>query len=93
MKKFGWIALNIIATLAGAWILGTAIINMPINMPDWLDDALRALLHIIGHDELANPDDMPGIASLAILIASAIVCGLIVWFANIAAVRFRKARA
>jgi hypothetical protein len=93
MKKFGRIALSIFVTLIGGWILGNAIINLPMTMPSLLDDGLRALLHVTGHDELANPDDMPVLGMTAVLIASTLVVGAIVWAVNIAIARTQTTRA
>ncbi|WP_186192485.1 hypothetical protein [Burkholderia gladioli] len=93
MKKIGLIALNVVVTLAGGWVLGTLIISQAGNMPEWMDHALRVLLHITGSEELANPDDLPTLGMLAILIASIIVCGLLVWIANVAIGRARTRRA
>lgn len=93
MKKIGLIALNVVVTLAGGWVLGTLIISQAGNMPEWMDHGLRVLLHITGRDEFANPDDLPTLGMLAILIASIIVCGLLVWIANVAIGRARTRRA
>ncbi|MGP3660281.1 hypothetical protein ACTU9R_25290 [Burkholderia gladioli] len=93
MKKIGLIALNVVVTLAGGWILGTLIIGQAGDMPEWMDHALRMLLHIIGHEEFANPVDLPALGMLTILIASIIVCGLLVWIANVAIGRARSRRA
>ncbi|MDN7917983.1 hypothetical protein [Burkholderia gladioli] len=93
MKKIGLIALNVVVTLAGGWVLGTLIISQAGDMPEWMDHALRMLLHITGREEFANPVDLPAIGMLAILIASIIVCGLLVWIANVAIGRARTRRA
>ncbi|WP_186024177.1 hypothetical protein [Burkholderia gladioli] len=93
MKKIGLIALNVVVTLASGWVLGTLIISQAGDMPEWMDYALRMLLHITGHEEFANPVDLPALGMLAILIASIIVCGLLVWIANVAIGRARTRRA
>ncbi|WP_186135538.1 hypothetical protein [Burkholderia gladioli] len=93
MKKFGLLALNIAVTLLGGWILAHIIVAMTDDMPEWLESALTAVLHATGQDQLANPVDLPALGMLAILIASIIVCGLLVWIANIAIGRALTRRA
>lgn len=63
------------------------------DMPEWLRSAPTAVLHATGQDQLANPDDLPTLGMLAILIASIIVCDLLVWIANVAIGRARTRRA
>ncbi|MGZ0008313.1 hypothetical protein [Burkholderia gladioli] len=89
MKKFGLVTLNVIVTLASGWILAHVIVAMTDDLPDWLEAALTTVLRATGQDDLANPVDLPALGMLAILIASIIVCGLVVWMANIAIVRAR----
>ncbi|TKC80420.1 hypothetical protein FAZ69_29290 [Trinickia terrae] len=52
-------------------------------MPDFLDDGLRAVLRLVGHSELANPDDMPALALMLILVLSWILVGVLVAVANL----------
>ncbi|KVM70509.1 hypothetical protein WJ59_08115 [Burkholderia gladioli] len=84
MKKFGKIALNIGAILVGGWLLANLAASLPIEMPDLLNDGLLFLLNAVGHDELANPDDMEVLAMQAIVIISIAVAGIVVWLANVA---------
>jgi hypothetical protein len=93
MKNFGLIVLNVIVTLASGWILAHVIVAMMDDMPDWLEAALTTALHATGQDDLANPVDLPALGMLAILIASIIVCGLVVWMTNVAIGRARARRA
>ncbi len=93
MKKAILIVLDVIVTLIGGWVLGTSIISQAGDMPEWMDHALRMLLHVTGREEFANPVDLPALGMLAILIASIIVCGLLVWIANVAIGRARTRRA
>ncbi|MGK8887296.1 hypothetical protein [Burkholderia gladioli] len=93
MKKFGLLVLNVVVTLLGGWILAHIIVAMTDDMPEWLESALTAVLHAMGQDQLANPVDLPALGMLAILIASIIVCGLLVWVANVAIGRARTRRA
>ncbi|WP_334037943.1 hypothetical protein [Burkholderia gladioli] len=92
MKKFGLIALNVIVTLASGWILAHVIVAMTDDLPDWLEASLTTVLHATGQDQLANPVDLPALGMLAVLIASIIVCGLLVWIANVAIGRARTRR-
>ncbi|WP_186144006.1 hypothetical protein [Burkholderia gladioli] len=93
MKKFGLLALNIVMTLIGGWILAHVIVAMTDDIPEWLESALTTMLHATGQDQLANPVDLPALGMLAILVASIIVCGLLVWIANVAIGRARTRRA
>ncbi|WP_186126121.1 hypothetical protein [Burkholderia gladioli] len=93
MKKFGLLALNIVVTFLGGWILAHIIVAMTDDMPEWLESALTSVLHTTGQDQLANPVDLPALGMLAILVASIIVCGLLVWIANVAIGRARTRRA
>ncbi|WP_186247340.1 hypothetical protein [Burkholderia gladioli] len=51
-------------------------------MPAPLEDALRVLLRITGHEEFANEDDLPALGMMAVLIASIVVVGGLVWVAK-----------
>lgn len=90
MKQFGLLTLNIVVTLLGGWILAHVIVAMTNDMPEWLESALTVVLHATGQDQLANPVDLPALGMLTILIASIIVCGLLVWIAH---ARTRRAQA
>ncbi|WP_186108650.1 hypothetical protein [Burkholderia gladioli] len=93
MKKFGLLTLNILVTLLGGWILAHIIVAMTDDIPEWLESALTAGLHATGQDQLANPVDLPALGMLAILIVSIVICGLLVWIANVAIARARTRRA
>ncbi|WP_369065556.1 hypothetical protein [Burkholderia gladioli] len=93
MKKFRLLALNIAVTLLGGWILAHIIVAVTDDMQEWLEFALTAVLQATGQDQLANPVDLPALGMLAILVASIIVCGLLVWIANVAICRARTRRA
>ncbi|WP_186085787.1 hypothetical protein [Burkholderia gladioli] len=93
MKKFGLLTLNIVVTLLGGWILAHVIVAMTNDMPEWLESALTVVLHATDQDQLANPVDLPALGMLTILIASIIVCGLLVWIANVAIAHARTRRA
>lgn len=84
MRKFGLLTLNIVVTLLGGWILAHIIVAMTDDMPEWLESALTTVLHATGQNQLVNPVDLPVLGMLTILIASIIVCGLLVWIANVA---------
>ncbi|WP_186097327.1 hypothetical protein [Burkholderia gladioli] len=93
MKKFGLLSLNIVVTLLGGWILAHVIVALTDDMPEWLESVLTTVLHATGQDQLANPVDLPALGMLAVLIASIVVCGLLVWIANVAICRTRSRRA
>ncbi|KHJ63849.1 hypothetical protein [Burkholderia glumae] len=61
-------------------------------MPEWLESVLPAALHAAGQEQLANPVDLPTLGMLAVLIASIIVCALLVWIASVAIGRARIRR-
>lgn len=92
MKRLGIIAANAIATIAGGWLLANIVMHLPIEMPSVLDNGIRAVLRVSGHNELANPDDMEVLAMLAILLVSVVAVGILVWVANIAVSRMRAHR-
>lgn len=83
MKRFALLVINVLVTLIGGWIIAHLIAALPIAMPDFLDDGLRAVLRFAGHSELANPDDMPALALMLILVLSWIFVGLLVALANV----------
>ncbi|CAJ3875722.1 Uncharacterised protein [Burkholderia pseudomallei] len=82
MTKLGKFALSTSITLVGGWALANLVIRLPVEMPGFLDNGIRAVLRLTGHRELANPDDMEVLAMTAILIASIIVVGVLVALAN-----------
>jgi hypothetical protein len=74
--------INAVATLAGAYVLTGLYDSLPMNMPDFMDDGIRAVLHFTGNDQLANPDDMENIALLVVLVASILFTAVVVAFVN-----------
>ncbi|AIP53376.1 Uncharacterised protein [Burkholderia pseudomallei] len=82
MTKLGKFALSTSITLVGGWALANLVIRLPVEMPGFLDNGIRAVLRLTGHREFANPDDMEVLAMTAILIASIIVVGVLVALAN-----------
>ncbi|HUB90380.1 MAG TPA: hypothetical protein VMA74_11710 [Dyella sp.] len=83
MKRLLRWGINIVATLVGAYILVGLYDSLPMNMPDFMDDGIRAILHLTGNDHLANPDDMENIALLVVLVASILFAGIVVLLVNI----------
>ncbi|WP_244119669.1 hypothetical protein [Burkholderia gladioli] len=79
--------MNLVVTLVGGWVLAHIVVGLSAEMPAPLEDALRVLLRITGHEEFANEDDLPALGMMAVLIASIVVVGgggvwvakLIVW--------------
>ncbi|POS07943.1 hypothetical protein C3Y08_14885 [Burkholderia gladioli] len=91
MKRIGLFALNLVVTLVGGWVLAHIVVGLSAEMPAPLEDALRVLLRITGHEEFANEDDLPALGMMAVLIASIVVVGGLVWVANLI-VRARSRR-
>lgn len=82
MSRAGRITANVTTTLLGGWLLTRALLSLPVEMPSFLDNGLRVVLHAFNLDQLANPDDMELLATLAVFVASMLVVGLFVWIAN-----------
>lgn len=74
--------LNVIVTIVGGWCLSWTINLWTINLPYPIDIAIRWGLHIVGHDELANTDDLETIVVLLYLCLCWIAVGLAVWVTN-----------
>ncbi|URV23490.1 hypothetical protein [Burkholderia gladioli] len=75
--------MNLIVTLVGGWVLAHIVVGLSAEMPAPLEDALRVLLRITGHEEFANEDDLPALGMMAVLIASIVVVGGGVWVAKL----------
>ncbi|MGN4072610.1 hypothetical protein [Burkholderia gladioli] len=84
--------MNLVVTLVGGWILAHIVVGLSAEMPAPLEDALRVLLRITGHEEFANDNDLPALGMMAVLIASIVVVGGGVWVAKLI-VRGRSRRA
>ncbi|WP_186264331.1 hypothetical protein [Burkholderia gladioli] len=82
MKRIGLFALNLVVTLVGGWVLAHIVVGLSAEMPAPLEDALRVLLRITGHEEFVNEDDLPALGMMAVLIASIVVVGRLVWVAK-----------
>ncbi len=82
MKRIGLFALNLVVTLVGGWVLAHIVVGLSAEMPAPLEDALRVLLRIMGHEEFANEEDLPALGMMAVLIASIVVVGGLVWVAK-----------
>lgn len=76
-------ALNLVVTLVGGWVLAHIVVGLSAEMPAPLEDALRVLLRITGHEEFANEDDLPALGMMAVLIASIVAVGGGVWVAKL----------
>ncbi|WP_244122842.1 hypothetical protein [Burkholderia gladioli] len=76
-------ALNLVVTLVGGWVLAHIVVGLSAEMPAPLEDALRVLLRITGHEEFDNEDDLPALGMMAVLIASIVVVGGGVWVAKL----------
>ncbi|MGJ0522552.1 hypothetical protein ACR42A_03285 [Burkholderia gladioli] len=74
--------MNLVVTLVGGWVLAHIVVGLSAEMPAPLEDALRVLLRITGHEEFANEDDLPALGMMAVLIASIVVVGGVVWVAK-----------
>ncbi|WP_244126062.1 hypothetical protein [Burkholderia gladioli] len=75
--------MNLVVTLVGGWVLAHIVVGLSAEMPAPLEDALRVLLRITGHEEFANEDDLPALGMMAVLIASIVVVGGLVWAAKL----------
>ncbi|MDC6126413.1 hypothetical protein PPH41_00085 [Burkholderia gladioli] len=74
--------MNLVVTLVGGWVLAHIVVGLSAEMPAPLEDALRVLLRIMGHEEFANEEDLPALGMMAVLIASIVVVGGLVWVAK-----------
>lgn len=80
-KPFKWLT-NIIATLIGAYALAGLYDHLPMNMPDVMDDGIRAVLRITGNGQLANPDDMATLSLMIVLVLSLVLAATTVALVN-----------
>ncbi|WP_244119007.1 hypothetical protein [Burkholderia gladioli] len=74
--------MNLVVTLVGGWVLAHIVVGLSAEMPAPLEKALRVLLRITGHEEFVNEDDLPALGMMAVLIASIVVVGGLVWVAK-----------
>lgn len=86
-----FLAKAIIAILIGN-VLFHVVVNLPFDMPYRLDMASRWLLHGLGRDDLANPDDMEIIVGLAAALMTTAVGAVIVWGGHALVKRMSAAR-
>ena len=93
MNRAARILLSLVAWVALGVAISGVILRLPTNMPDFLDNGIRAALQWTQHDEMVNTDDIEDIALLVILAASFLVSGLIVFAANLAFRRRRRREA
>ncbi|RKP51242.1 hypothetical protein D7S89_06495 [Trinickia fusca] len=56
--------------------------RLPFNMPYAVDMFIRGALRLVGHSELANPDDMEVLAWLLYFVVSLLFVGGLVWLGN-----------
>ncbi len=90
LARLGRVALNVVATLVGSRAILDQVLSMPENMPAPVENGLRFALHLVGHDEMANADDMEMLAWLLYFSGSLIAAGVIVWGVNRVAVRVAR---
>jgi hypothetical protein len=83
---------NIGITVAVALSLLHAFLALPMNMPYEVDMFLRAILHVSGNDDLANPDDMEVLALFLYLFVCLVVAGCAVLACNVALRRYLARR-
>ncbi|CAG4911447.1 hypothetical protein [Paraburkholderia gardini] len=83
MKKTVLYVGNLALTVIGAFFLVRLFLTLPFNMPDAVDEFLRAMLHIFGQDEMANPDDMEVLSVLLYFCIALIIVGFAVSGLNI----------
>ena len=74
--------INVCATIIGGWYLNLLVDRLPFNMPYPVDMGIRGFLHLIGHDELSNPDDMEVLAGGLYLVVCLLIVGVLVWAVN-----------
>lgn len=80
-KALLWL-MNVSLTIVGAWFLNEAVALLPFDMPYAVDVFLRGMLRLVGHTELANPDDMEVLAAGLYFVLSLVVVGVLVWLGN-----------
>lgn len=81
-RKFAVWTGNVVVTLCGGWFLNEFLGTLPFNMPYPVDLGIRWFLNVIGHNELANPDDMEILAFFLYLFGSVTFVGLCVFIVN-----------
>ena len=73
---------NACVTVVGAWFVNEAFARLPFDMPYAVDVFLRGVLRLVGHSELANPDDMEVLAAGLYFLLALVAVGLFVWLVN-----------
>lgn len=73
---------NATLTVVGAWYVNEQIARLPFDMPYAVDAFLRGAVRLIGHSELANPDDMEVLAGALYFVVSLVLVGAVVWLGN-----------
>lgn len=73
---------KIALTVVGAWYLNELIGRLPLNMPYAVDIFIRGALRLVGHSELAKPDDMEVLGWLLYFVVSLLFAGALVWLGN-----------
>lgn len=92
MKKSMLYVGNLALTVIGAFFLVRLFLTLPFNMPDAVDWFLRATLHILGQDEMANPDDMEVLSVLLYFCIALAIVGFAVSGLNVLSRRCRAKR-
>lgn len=83
MKKSMLYVGNLALTVIGAFFLVRLFLALPFNMPDAVDGFLRAMLHVLGQDEMANPDDMEVLSVLLYFCIALVIVGFAVSGLNV----------
>lgn len=73
---------NATLTVVGAWYVNELIARLPFDMPYAIDVFLRSVVRLVGHSELANPDDMEVLAAALYFVISLVLVGALVWLGN-----------
>jgi hypothetical protein len=81
VRKFLPAVLLVLVSIIGGWQATYLIQDIPSNMPYAVDMFIRFGLSAIGHEELANPDDMEVLGLLLYWIVSAVVIGIVLYVA------------
>jgi hypothetical protein len=92
VRKFLPPVLLVLMSIVGGWQVTYLILMIPSNMPYAVDMFIRFGLSVIGHEELANPEDMEVLALLLYWTVSAVVIWIVVYVAW-SAIRGRLRRA